>query len=155
MYNQYERLPEAIARNILDSGKLIHLVRENVLRTFVSDYINRNDKQPAHSRKQREKASWVIPCEGLYQKLRDRQDRCHEFRENLAGRDVIEVSYEQLTADTQAVVDRVFDHLGVASIDASTTLQPSNPWPLREIIVNVDDVEREISGTDLEWMLDH
>ena len=149
MYNQCQRLPSAFADAMLKRWRILHLIRTNVLRTMVSDFVNQDPNVPAHSREKGADPRVALPCEGLVDKLRSRTDLIRAFRSRIASTNHIEVVYETLAGCTEEEVDRISRFLAVRDFAAKTSLQRTNPSPLRTKLTNYDEVRAALGGTEL------
>lgn len=154
MYNQLGFLPPFFSERLLDSGRIIHLVRTNVLRTYVSDTINRTTNKPAHERTSDGTLSRIaLPTNNLIAELTARQSRIADMREKLASRLTIEVTYEDLVSDTDSKIGEVFKFLRVRKSPVSSSYKRSNPYPLEEMITNYQAVARVLTQSGMEYML--
>lgn len=73
-----------------------------------------------------------------------------------AGRDAMEVAYEDLLAEREATYTRVFTFLGVPAPEAPLPepLRKINPDSLPELIGNYDEVRRSLEGTPFSAFLE-
>lgn len=75
MYNQISTIPSNLFEQISKQYSVVHLVRRNILRTYVSNCINRSTSTPAHAEKSpSEVTRIVLPLSGLIETL-DRRAR--------------------------------------------------------------------------------
>jgi LPS sulfotransferase NodH len=125
--------------------RIIHLTRENRLRTIVSLDIafktgqwgvsaNDNDKQLVEKR--------IILDTS---KLIDRLDQIHNYetfiRNRFKDRHILEVVYEELTTKPGETFQDIGEYLGVDDIDISKiTLTKQNPESLEQLVENYDEV---------------
>jgi Sulfotransferase family len=151
MYNQLSQLPADIVSRIVDVPPVVHLVRQNVLRTHVSDFINRAKLKPPHTREEAPLSRILLPVDGLEKHLLVRRKTIQEFRERLVGRGHVEVYYEEVVQDPQGQTGRILRFLGLDPEPVRTTLKPSNPHPLSSILENFDEVRTALEGTDFAW----
>lgn len=152
MYNQVSVLPADVVSRIVDMTPVVHLVRENVLRTHVSDFINRARLKPAHTREEAPLARIRLPPDGLVGRLTTRHQTIQAFRAKLEGREYVEVIYEQVVEDAQGQMAGILKFLGVDPEPVRTTLKPTNPHPLSSILENFDEVRATLEGTEFDWM---
>jgi hypothetical protein len=152
MYNQLPKLPDDLAQQIVTGSPVVHLVRENVLRTHVSDFINRNRLKPAHSQEDSALSRIVLPADDLVRALTVRQQTIATFRERLAGHRHIEILYETVVANPQDEMARTFRYLGLEPRPVTTSLKRSNPQPLSDILENHDEVRDALAATPFAWM---
>lgn len=72
----------------------------------------------------------------------------------LAGERVLSLVYEDdIEKDPSVAYRRVIAFLGLEPTPVQVNLRRTNPFPLSEIIENVDDVKAALLGTPFEWML--
>lgn len=73
--------------------------------------------------------------------------------ELLADDDPLDLTFEKDVApDPRVACRRVCAHLGVVPGEAEVALGRTNPFPLRELIENFDEVEAHLAGTRFAWM---
>jgi len=154
MYNQLELLPPPLAERILAEVRIIHLIRRNVLRTHISDYINRNTDKPAHSELQGELVQVKLPSDTLLEELRARVRRIEAMRQVVSRYRHIEISYEELLNCREEALRRLQGYLKIAPAPLSTALQPSNPWPLEDILLNYSDAQAALRGSEFAAMIE-
>jgi hypothetical protein len=150
MYNQLGTLPRPLAEHVF-RFPVVHLIRRNLLRTHLSDHINRTTDKPPHTRKESPLSRVSLPVDGLVDELRNRAAVIETHRRLLRDKRHIEVSYEALCADPET--RRITDFLGIEPLPLSTTLRRSNPHALREILANYDAVEEALRDTEFAPML--
>ena len=125
----------------ISNMKIISL-RRNPLRCSVSSEIMRQSKQH-----KQEVGEDVVPVEEkrievdvniFLNQIEHIESLRRELNDNLDA-EPYEVWYEDLVADGQAVMDGVFQHLGLNSHPIQTNLQKQNPEELRELVSNYDE----------------
>lgn len=149
MYNQTDYISPHFCKMLLKNSDVIHLVRKNKLRQHVSNLINRARLKAAHTREKLEKVQIPVPIESLASELEEREKTCEQWTETLKPYGFIEISYEEIPGNIQAVQD----FLGIPPQQLRSELQPTNPEPLSEIISNFGEVTRELEKTPFRWML--
>jgi len=79
-----------------------------------------------------------------------------EMSEILKDDDLLKISYEEdIKDDPRIAYDKVLKFVNLESEqEPCFYLKKTNPFPLREILENYDEVAEGISGTKYEWMLD-
>ncbi len=153
MYNQLEYLPRPTMEKVLRRHPVIHLVRKNLLRTHISDYINRNTTKPAHTRAESDLVRITLPPEELLDGLIERNARINDMRALVQPVRHIEVAYEDVRDHLPEVARNLAKFLGIPFAELTTTLKPSNPFPLTTIIENYDEVRGALRPTPFAWML--
>ena len=77
-----------------------------------------------------------------------------ELEQRLAGKQALWLSYEDhIACDPGTAYGLACDFLGVEQKPVKIRLGRTNPFPLRDMISNFEDVERVLTGTPYEWML--
>ncbi len=154
MYNQFERLPESFQAGLLQDRVIIHLFRRNLLRTHVSDMINKMPGVASHHTTFREKTSVDIPVKNILKILADRAEKLEEYKRILAEQSIVEITYEELSSNPANEVRRISSILGIDDFMPSTRLVRSNPFALSEIIENFDELRAVLLGTQFEYVLE-
>ena len=150
MYNQAAKLHRSVVSELFLNRGIIHLVRQNVLRTYVSNYINQNRLKPAHSHAGTETAVLTkirLPTEALVTELTRRSAEIQRQREFVSRFDHVEVCYEDFDGDSFPVRNAAA-RFGFADFEASTRQRKSNPQTLKEILENFEDVQKTLKGTE-------
>jgi LPS sulfotransferase NodH len=137
--------------------RALHLVRQDTLARFISlraavgrgvFRARRGDVVPSISVR--------VNTARLVRDLDAMEEAVGESRELLErhGLPFMEFTYERLVAQTDAELARVaaFLDLGERTWTAASTLAVMNPRPL-DLVENLDEVSRVLSGTRFEWML--
>lgn len=72
----------------------------------------------------------------------------------LEGRDVLRLTYEEDVADDPTrAYRRCCGFLGLSPRPVEVAYGRTNPFPLSDIVVNLDEVEDALRGTPYEWMV--
>jgi hypothetical protein len=86
--------------------------------------------------------------------LQDYETNFKALAQLLHDRHVLHLSYEEdVSADPQIAYGCVCDFLGLERYPAIIRYGKTNPFPLRAMIANFDEVEGVLSGTPYAWML--
>ena len=132
--------------------RIIHLTRENRLRTIVSLDIafktdqwgvsaNDKDKQPVEK-------SISLDTSTLIDRLEQIQDYETFIRDHFKDRYILEVVYEKLTTKPEETFQYIGRYLDVDDIDINKiTLTKQNPESLEQLIVNYDEVYELLKNT--------
>ena len=143
----------------------IVLRRRNTLRVLVSVIIAAQDG-PYHqtSDTPSKLRQATVPIEktlrdgrtrSLVERLQDRENDYAVVEQALVGRKVLRIIYEDDISDNPRIgYRRICSFLGIKAGDVPVRLGKTNPFPLRETIANVDEVEEALRGSVFEWMLD-
>lgn len=153
-YNQIAKYP-AIAHWINEREvRIIHLVRENVLKTHLSLMTAKKRKLSHSTRKVVPVQVWLDPRK-VQRVLRRRLLLVEEHRAMFTDKPYLEVCYEAFVVDRESESRRVLRFL---DIDEFVPLQASlvklNPDSLEQIIENYDQVAQALRGTELERYLE-
>jgi LPS sulfotransferase NodH len=133
--------------------KVIHLVRENILRSVVSQRIA--EKTDFWFQKRKRLPSRVGADE---KKVRlNFADLLREFEQTTQWRregdarfkehETLKISYEELSGDPQSTFARVCRFLGVAYRRPATSFKKQNPEPLSALIENFGELRQRFSGS--------
>ncbi len=130
---------------------VIHLTRRNRLRTIVSlDIAMTTDRWASPDGNIAEPAGKSVSLDTS--KLIERLEQIERYenitRERFKGRQILEVTYEELVGNPREVFQRVSGFLGVGDIDVGKIeLTRQNPEGLRELIGNYTDVQQLLANT--------
>lgn len=95
---------------------------------------------------------WILP---LVEVIDTFEHNYAEARRVLDGKQALFLTYEDdVLEDPRRAYQQACDFLGVAAPAAEVRLTRTNPYPVRDLIENVADVERVLQGSGYEWMLD-
>ncbi len=133
--------------------KIIHLKRNNILRTHLSKEIaSKTDK-------------WTITGENNIsideKALKLTRDEClnvfeettkwqKEFDELFKNHNKIDIYYENLLTDNQNELTKVQQFLNLKSYNLKTALKKQNPELLKNLLLNYSELKEQFAGT--EWL---
>ena len=131
--------------------KIIHLVRQNILRSHLSEAIAFRTSKWTQSG-QINAVKTEDKRETLdFDKCRDDFERTERWQQNanrfFSGHDMLDVSYEDLSADPAPVLSRIQSFLGVQPRNLSSFHSKQNPEQLSELIANYAELKAQFSGT--------
>jgi hypothetical protein len=90
----------------------------------------------------------------LVEHLQREQESLSELKHVLGGRRLLCLTYEgDLAASPEQTYRRVCDFAGLGYHQVTVPFGKTNPFKLRDIVINFSDVERVLRGTSFEWML--
>lgn len=154
MYNQLDFLPKIFLDFVFEKYHVVHLVRENLLRRHVSNFVNSQRLGPAHRKVEAELTTCTLPVNGLVKDLDASASAIAGVRQTLADRRVMEVRYEDLASkDGSRHARLVADFVGIGLYPLTTDLKQTNPFPLRSMLKNFDEVSNVLRGTAHESLL--
>ena len=77
------------------------------------------------------------------------------LNELLCGSPVLDLVYEDhIEQDPTVAYRKVCDFLDIAPAEVAVQLKKTNPWPIEDLVSNYDEVEKALTGSKYEWMLD-
>ena len=154
--------------NHLDSLGFTHFIildRKNRLRKIISSIIAHERTGIYHRKKGKEAVLNSVTLnpeeiridfntKPLLQYLSDYDEQFEALNRLFEGRNVLKLTYEDdIQEDPKKAYQRVCEFLGIAHNDVSVKLSRTNPFPIREMVTNFEEVEKLLSGTPFEWML--
>ena len=136
--------------------RIIHLVRENKLRLYVSSLIAR--KTSKWTRKSNNKISLAEKqIEIDFDSFCSRLDKIREYenqtRINFKNHQFLEISYEELVSDKKNTMSRVFEFLQVKTSKFKSDYKKQNSETLRDLILNYDEFVERINETEYSYLL--
>lgn len=139
------------ARNELVTDKeykIIHLIRSNKLRSFLSlkkAYLT----DQWFSYKMSKRMDEGIPidfqeCQAYFSKLENYES---QHRTIFKDHQYLEVTYEELVAQKDSELKKIFDFLEVSNEEVKSVLRKQNNTSLNESIVNYEEVKNQFTST--------
>jgi LPS sulfotransferase NodH len=133
--------------------RFIHLVRRNNLRRFISDQIMRAGG-PVHSGpggRSRQKIKVHVEIADFQHNCMEIQRRQDKVLALLSGKDILEITYEDLASDTFTIVSRICQFLGLSFTHFTDTpaLQKVGASDLRESVSNFEELLHHEATRDL------
>ena len=130
--------------------KIIHLTRENILRTVVSREIadktnawtNKGNKNITKNGKQIELD--IDYCLSEFELTKNSEEKT---KVDFADHDFIQLSYEDLSDDKQKVMNELFQFLSVDSVNVSSSYKKQNVEKLKDLVTNYDKVYEQLEKT--------
>jgi hypothetical protein len=153
-YNHADKYPTAMAWLQQNEIKIIHLVRSNLLKTYLS-------KKTAWKRRLHHATTPSIapvkvrvPIRRLRRDLKRRTKVIEKYRAMFGGSPYLELSYESVVAQPEREIRRILQFLDIDQyVPLTTNLVKINPDTLTELIENYDEVEHAFQGTIFEKYL--
>ncbi len=138
------------------SIKIIHLTRQNMLRTIVSREIadktntwtNKKTKNIEKSQKQIELD--LKHCLSEFDLIKDYEDKT---RMEFTDHDIIEISYEKLVKDKQTAMNELFDFFGVFRSEVSSSYKKQNVEKLEDLVTNYDEIRNGLVDTKWAYLI--
>lgn len=137
--------------------KLIHLTRENMLRTVVSREIadKTNTWTNKHGRKIETKDKRIsLDVEKCFEEFETTKNHENGIRDKFKRTDFLELTYEDLVKNNQDSINKVFNFLQVENRLVKSSYKKQNKESLRELIINFDDLEKKLKKSKWSYLLD-
>ncbi|WP_262689860.1 sulfotransferase [Kordiimonas aestuarii] len=154
--HNWSQAPFLLRQFIRRNFKIIHIVRENVLATYVSSLLSMKNQVWATSDASRIKhRSAEVPTDGLAQTLARRTQEHQHFKQMLARANCLTVIYEKMFDGENfapAFLQETESFLGIKGLPKKPSLIKIAP-PLAQSIENFDEVKKVLTGTEFEALL--
>ncbi|MGE5248934.1 MAG: Stf0 family sulfotransferase [Bacteroidota bacterium] len=139
--------------------KLIHLTRQNRLRTIVSLEIAfktgrwTSSRQPDHNQVQ-DRTILIEPAK-LLARIEQLRQAERLARQRFSDRPVIEIVYEEMVREPLQTFEHVGDYLGIQDIDPTQIrIRRQNPEPLSQLLLNYAEMRQVLKDTEYAHYLD-
>lgn len=133
--------------------KIIHVVRFNLLKTFVSR-ISALQRKLFHTTKQVKVSKIVLPTKHLITTLDDMKEKSQWAEKLFRGCSYIKVTYEDFVDCGNRELQKVLAFLDISSFASmSSDLVKINPDDLKDVIENHDEIRSLLKGTRHEEFL--
>jgi LPS sulfotransferase NodH len=153
MLSQAREFPDAIRYLQENRTKILHVVRDNALKTLVSR-ISARKRKLYHSIEGVEVEKVYLSPRKLLNNLEQVLDETEQWRHLAADNPYIKISYESFLVDREQVLRDALDFLGVEYVASmSSNLKKINPENLSDVVENFDEVTRLLTGTRYEKYL--
>ena len=149
------QFPSAIRYLVREQSSVIHIVRENVLKTHVSRLMaQRTGTFHGTSGRDGGRNAIEVPTNDLVRKLSRIAEQNSELRQIFEGSmPYLACTYERLIADQENENDRILGFLGLRGTRLKTPLVKLTSDNLSNIVTNLDAVQRSLHGTEFEqWI---
>jgi len=154
MYGQARANPSAVSWLTSRSVRVIHLVRENALKSIASAAAARERGQ-SHSTSKLGPVSVRLDPEKTLKRLGRMVRERELYRRKLSSCPMLELSYESLCENRASETERVLDFLGVdQNTELSGGLTKQSSDSLADFVANYDDLVEVLSGTEFKRFLD-
>jgi LPS sulfotransferase NodH len=152
-YNHIEKYPDIVTWIEEHDTRVIHLVRNNILKTVLSLETSKLRKLHHSTEKVKPVQVHLKPWK-LLRNLKRRARIIEKYRAAFTNNPRLELSYESLVANQDAEMRRVLQFLDVDTfMSLDTDLVKINPDSLEDIIENYDQVAQALKGTAFEKYL--
>lgn len=153
MLDQVQAFP-AVGKYLIENKvAIIHVVRENVLKTHVSR-VSAKTRKMYHSTENVNPDKILLPTDSLVSRLDDISAEAVNWRDIVGNNPYLRVNYEDFTKDKAGQLSNVLTFLGLEEKGTmESDLKKINQDDLRDVIENFDQVEQVLSGSNYESML--
>ncbi len=131
--------------------KVIHLVRNNILRSHVSEAIAFKTEKWTQSGRINKVSSNSKQVTLDANKCRKAFETTEQYREEadhfFAAHERLDISYEDLASEPQATLLRILSFLNLPPQRLGSYHSKQNPEPLSHLIENYTELEKQFSGT--------
>jgi len=150
---------------------IIHLIRKNVLKTFISGYLLniRNNTVPKENYKNcisfvENRKVKILPNRFLIKELEQRLLTIELYRKKFHRNAILEIFYEDFfpkgtqlsNTINQNIIDKITNFLKIKPISNAllkTGMKKKNAAQLSEIIINYNDIEKFLNGTKFNFTI--
>lgn len=169
-YSELERVHHLLPATLGLRLKVIHIVRRNVLRTFISNFLLNNanyglERDRGCIETAGERRVKLAANDNLLYELQWRQSQIDQYRDMFKRSDLLELTYEdffpkgELESDRlrQGVLDSVYDFLEIEQqrdFVPLTKRRKASPKVLEQLIVNLDEIRGFLAGSRWAWMVE-
>lgn len=159
--------PESFLQHLdkLNYTHFIVLDRKNRMRKIISSILAHTNKDKYHIKNTKDSSKKAInidvqnvcidfECKPLIEFLTDYDKQMNTFRQLLDGKKILYLSYEEHIQDdpTNAYI-QTCDFLNIKPRKVNVRLSRTNPFPVKDMIENFDEVSQHLKGSPFEWML--
>ena len=133
--------------------KVIHIIRENILKTHISR-LSASSRSVYHSDKVIRSAKINVPITDLIKNLEKINQDNRRWESLFANTgNYLQVSYESFVKNRTDETEKMCSFLDVEFQQIQSSLVKLNPDSLKDIIENYQQVESQLSGSEFEWAL--
>lgn len=152
IYEMSQKYPGVSRWATRNKVKVIHLVRENILKTYVSHVSAKAHKMRHPKAGDKIKTAKVhLDPEKTVEELNRRLELIERQRSMFRDCATLEITYEDFVANKKDVSVSILDFLEVDNtLELKSDLVKINPDTLEDVIDNFDEIKNILSGTSLE-----
>ncbi len=153
IYAEADKHPEILEWAIENEVGIIHLIRQNSLKTLISSETARK-RGLSHSTSQVKPVTVHLSPFKLKMQLSRLAGQIEKYRTRLKGIPHLELFYESFVANRETETRRILNFLGIDQVRPLTTnLVKLNPDSLERVIENYREVKQALNGTTFESFL--
>ena len=156
MYNQMDRdrrVAPYLTRD--ESLKVVHLVRDDAVRQYVSLHLMHNQaklgRYEAHTKSKLPPKPLPIDPQAALRGMRLFEQKKQEYRDRFSAHPMLEISYESMIEDGQMTADacdRLCGFLEVEPQQLTASIVKMNPSELSQMISNYDEFAEVIGASE-------
>jgi LPS sulfotransferase NodH len=153
MRTQAKQFPSVIQYAMEHRIKIVHVVRENVLKTYISRETAKQ-RRIAHCTQSLPVEQITVPTDFLVKKLDQIASDNFAWECIFSAAPYLKLVYEEFVDHKVQELSRLFTFLSVPQDQTvSSSLVKINPHAIRDVVINFADVSRCLKGTPYEWCL--
>lgn len=149
--SNFQKVKDFIVESFREGYKFIFITREDLLKGYVSFMIMMEQRYGHISNVSTEKKRIHINPQIAYMTLRkwiSFNKKAKEVFEEF-GISYLDLVYEMDFNEDKTVKQKVFDFLGVENESIDDPLKPTNPYPIEELVVNYDELNKYLISRNL------
>lgn len=152
-YLAADKHPEILGWAIENEVPVVHLIRENALKTILSRLAVKA-RGIAHSTQQVKAVKLTLEPASLKKRLQKLTEKISEYQMRLGNAHCLEMSYESFVAERDPETRRLLNFLGIDDyLPLTSNTVKLNPDSLEDVIENYAEVKTALEGTDFERFL--
>lgn len=167
-YTDFKDEPSLFQHLLENRVKVVHLVRRNVLKLYISELLNNRKKElnrKSHMNHVPPVVKVELPVgEDLMREIRFREADIASFRKVIRDQvTYMEVHYEDLVLCDSSQpghfnrneLNRIYDFLGLSErpMDLQTKMKKINPARLSDLVINLSEVKDTLRSQELKYSL--
>ena len=127
------------------SIKLIHIYREDLLRSYLSlEIARRTNDWVKYSKKSPRLEQIFLDTTDFKQYASDIAKYQKTFLMSFKKHQIHEISYENLIESPEELTNQILDFLNLPRKKLTSQMRPQNPFSIKEIVLNYEEVKTEI-----------
>ena len=125
--------------------KVIHLVRNNLLKTYLSlELARKHNTWHGKIPNQEPIRLEISECEKYFEDISNHQKQVDK---KYANRELLNISYEELSRNREDIMAKAFNFLGQNPVSTKTTYKKRSKWPLSESIENYTELKAHFTNS--------
>ncbi len=153
LYYQLDKNPDLLNFFKKRRVSVLHLIRKNFIRRHLSLVIAFNNNK-FFTFKEENLKKVVVNCKKILSEMDSYSTEIKILSKRLRGQKRIIIYYEDLCKNKNKELGKIQKFLGVSVEKLSSNLIKQNPFLIKEMVENYDELEKTLRGTKYYWMLD-